>query len=423
MSSQPSTPQNVKTWVPLTEEERDELRRIKENWVPPSKDERYRIARLAKQVRGLYRDEQKAVHFVAEAQTMERGVCSQSLKKHAADYGYTLRQLQWGFHGRRREGKIVIPGLLARGIVFVTGGYPNGGLAPGGQGLTPDYAINLKWMLRYIPEVDDSDFSKSPEPSGPVETPQKDEPKDEPRGEPFAKKDEPRDDLMRTSSLNSSLSPELNVIPDPTPSGASKEGREGQSSQDVVVVGGETPSHRAINSYSGAPGVSSASSPSSAGKAPASPVSSSKESPVAPGAAGGQGNTNPVGSGRKNQDETQSENRIIAEFEDIFDRVKSQAGTLWSKRTLQREIELQADAVFNTTKPQCKKVAEFYRAVGGEKTLAMWEEFLVTVNHAVNTSDDSPQRTYYLTDFLVWADRQLVKENRIRELQEEAALE
>jgi hypothetical protein len=135
----------------------------------------------------------------------------------------------------------------------------------------------------------------------------------------------------------------------------------------------------------------------------ASPSSTSGESPLPPGAQ--EGTPDP------------SENRIVTAFEDVFDRIKSEAGKLWSERRLKREIELESDAVFRTTVAQCKEAAKFYRALGSEETLRMWEEFLVTVNHAVTTSDDSPQRSWYLKDFIKWGDRQLV---RLRELQAEA---
>jgi hypothetical protein len=121
---------------------------------PLTKDERYEIKRLAERVRGLYRSEKQALAFIAEAQTMQNGVCSKALKR-AEDFGYERTAIQRGIHGKRRNGKLEYPGLLSRGIAYVAGGYPKGGLAPGGQGLTPEYAINRAVLLTFIPDTDD----------------------------------------------------------------------------------------------------------------------------------------------------------------------------------------------------------------------------------------------------------------------------
>src|SRR5579872_5649321 len=104
------------------------------NHAERTKAERWEVRRLAKRVRGLYTAEQQALNFVAEAQTQSRGVCSQSIREHAADYGYLNRNIQWGLHGKKLKGKPVYPGLLVRGIVYLAGGYPSGGRAAGGAG-------------------------------------------------------------------------------------------------------------------------------------------------------------------------------------------------------------------------------------------------------------------------------------------------
>ena len=129
---------------------------------PLTKDERYENKRLSRRTRGLHSAEKQALEFIADAQTMQNGVCSRALTT-GADTGVHVRTLQRGIHGRPR-GKYGYPGLLARGIVYVTGGYPKGGLAPGGNGLTPAYAINRDRMMDFIPEVGDD--SKPPQEKG-----------------------------------------------------------------------------------------------------------------------------------------------------------------------------------------------------------------------------------------------------------------
>ena len=357
-------------------------------WIPPSKDERYRIARLAKRVRGLYSAEQQSLHFVAEAQTMERGVCSQALKRHAADYGYNKRHLQCGIHGRRRNGKLEYPGLLARGIVFVVGGYPKGGLAPGGQGLTPDYAINLEVMMTFIPEIDDEypNPPASPNPSEPVETPQKGDTMGEPKGEPFSRKGEPKGELMPTSSLSSSLGTVPTVQRAASDVGAESERCNVETVDDdgkiFVLPGGfcVSPSVKSV----------SAVNPS------ASPSSTSGESPIPPGAQ--EGTPNPESVHGEKQSQPQIENpedaadQIIAsvrqrqlsrkasvseiyhDFKAVFDRL-----------TLERQILLDWTP---PPKAHQTKAAEFYRAVGRDIALQAWEQFLVNGEH------DIPQKQF-----------------------------
>jgi hypothetical protein len=145
-----------------------------------TKDERFRLKGLAAQVcaRGrLPRFERQVITWVADAQTMMRGVCTQSLPTAAKTCGYSIRSLQYGLHGRpcsHHKGRCACTrkrkckcddfkrndtcdcrweyvGVLDRGIVFLAGGFKDGGLAAGGGGLTPEYAINCDVLLNFLP--------------------------------------------------------------------------------------------------------------------------------------------------------------------------------------------------------------------------------------------------------------------------------
>jgi hypothetical protein len=118
-------------------------------------DERLRVHRNAKKARGLHKTEQQTLLFIADAAIKRRGVCSQSLRSHVGDYGYSRRSLQYGLRGRmsrERKGEWEYIGLLARGIVYLAGGHPKGGRNAGGVGLVPEYAINFDVLLQYVPE-------------------------------------------------------------------------------------------------------------------------------------------------------------------------------------------------------------------------------------------------------------------------------
>ncbi|HXQ26781.1 MAG TPA: hypothetical protein VN822_10270, partial [Candidatus Acidoferrales bacterium] len=153
-----------------------------------TKDERYELKRLAARARGLYRSEKQALAWLADVQTMQNGVCRKALKS-GEDLGYHRKSIQRGIHGKRRNGKIEYPGLLARGIVSVSE-YVNGGRAPGGSGLTPAYVINRDALLTYIPDVEDDPPTTPMKVDTYVDTP--------------AKKVDTYVDLMPTSSLRSS---------------------------------------------------------------------------------------------------------------------------------------------------------------------------------------------------------------------------
>jgi hypothetical protein len=281
----------------------------------------------------------------------------------------------------------------ARGLVFVSGGYVKGGRAPGGSGLTLEYAINVEVLITFIPEVDDS--------LEPPESPKK----DETNGETFSKKDETLGETKgvhaRTSSC-SSFSSSLAVPPAVTraasdPTGESSPLRGDGKQQNLVVVAG---AHGEINMET----------------ADFSLDSSAFAADLAQSAGGEKNKSNPKSAGKENL--PLSDNKIVAQFEVVFDQVKSQAGKLWSERIIKRDIALESDAIFRTTARQCKDAADLYRALGGQ-VFALWEDFLITVDHAVDTSDYSPQRTWYLKDFIVWADRKLKTASLIEQRQEE----
>lgn len=117
--------------------------------------------RLAKAARGLSKMEKRALIFIADAQTMRDGVCKKS-KRHAEDFGTGQREFQYGVHGRKypkaRGGGVIFPGLLARGIVTVSG-HVKGGRTLGGEGMTPVYTINPEVLLTFCP----NDFQPEPD--------------------------------------------------------------------------------------------------------------------------------------------------------------------------------------------------------------------------------------------------------------------
>jgi hypothetical protein len=381
---------------------------------PLTKDERYRIARLARQVRGLYRAEKQALAFIAETQTMQNGVCSKALTS-GEDFGYHRKSIQRGLHGRQRNGKTEYPGLLARGIVYLTGGYPKGGRAPGGDGLTPAYVINLEVLMTFIPE---RDVAEQPKPPEPEVAKKKVDPLVDPNMDPLEKNVDPYVDhgsnKFSSSSLGAShLDDERATGVDfNEPSETSSDKGEVPRENLVVVDGREAPkNHRVIG-----PNDSSSSAPPTPPFLKTSSVAVVGSDLVESSGEEEKTNTKTTGTkttGRGNQPRSEAE--IIARFEMVFNRVKDETGKRWADRQIQRDIELDSDAVFRTTARQCKEVVEFCRALGNEKALAMWEDFLVGVNHAVNTSDNSPQRTWYLKDFVGWADRQLRRENVVRQ--------
>jgi hypothetical protein len=399
-----------------------------------TKDERWEIRRLAKRVRGLYTAEQQALNFVAEAQTQSRGVCSQSIKRHAADYGYNDRHIQWGLHGRRRNGKWEYVGLISRGIVYVAGGYPKGGRAPGGAGLTPDYAINVEAMMKFIPEVDD-ETPKNPDPS---ETPEKGEPLDEPLGEPSEKKGEPLGDLMRTSCISFVFNPSSDGdfsdgstargTDDCGGSGSqaaglrrsapSEKSTEEERGNNFVVVGGaERPS--LLPDGSGGECAPQAHPTSGRLAAPTSGVPLPDASPAAGLKPAQEEQVKGKTSRQEREDiddrETFEMNRrrcdrrltnkqVTDEFKIVFDRLCQQAEARanysrsdrikidgkWTPNPAfdQTVLDAMPNGIDLEWKPPTAKqqqaAAEYFKAVGRQTALAGWEQFLLDGDHQVS---------------------------------------
>ncbi len=114
------------------------------------KNERWEIYRLAQEVRGLSHAEQRALMFIAQAQTMRDGVCRKSVKS-VERFGDSPRSFRYGIHGRKnwRDNTVSFPGLLARGLVSASGKL-KGGRSLGGHGLTVEYTINRDMLLTYL---------------------------------------------------------------------------------------------------------------------------------------------------------------------------------------------------------------------------------------------------------------------------------
>lgn len=365
----------------------------------PTKDERYGICRLARRARGLYRAEKQALAFIAETQTMQNGVCRKALKS-GEDYGYSKRALQWGIHGKHRNGKLEFPGLLARRIVYVAGGYPKGGLAPGGQGLTPEYAINLEALMTFIPEVDDS-----PEPTEPPEPSKMGETRDETMGETSPEKGETKGVQAHTSSPSSSPSSSAcepahhEKVPDDAQSsigGAAY--RDGAvSSQNDVVVGdppSETPKPKAAGMENHVPPATGGGAPGSS--IPIFPVGASEATPKFSDLIGDVE--------RRQADRHLTNSQICDEFKFIFDRLRrdSDARDAYeSTRFIGKPGHRVSNPAFDecalATMPQGidltwkrplpkhqKAAAEYFRAVGRDVALAKWREFLLDGDHEVS---------------------------------------
>jgi len=321
-----------------------------------TKDERYEIYRLSKRARGLYTAEKQALVFVGDAQTMQDGVCRKALKS-AEDLGFCARQIRFGLHGRRRNGKNEFPGLIARGIVSAVS-HEKGGRAPGGHGLPAVYAIDRDVLLKYVPEID-----YFPE-------------KDEPKAEPSSKKDEPlvepKEELMPPRSCSSFSSFfTLNNCPSVEPTGERSEGH--------VVDDGELPSQ--------------------------SPAALADDRVLLPSACA-SGRTPSSEEEKTNTKSTGRENQLLSESPDMEARTEQ---IISSARQLQldrkasvAEIYRDYKAVFdrltreekislNWTPPKeshKQKAAELYRTVGRDATLSKWEQFLTEGEHEV------PQRGF-----------------------------
>jgi len=159
-----------------------------------TQNERLAIEWLVERVcnaRVFCRPENQALTWIAKAQTMRNGVCNKAIKGGAGCY--SERNLQYGIHGRCRKGKTEFPGLLARKVVYVAGGYPKGGLNPDGTGLTPSYAIDFDVLRTFLPSGVDAT------PKGEPSTNEKGEPKDAQKGEPSAPNETEKGAHVQTS--------------------------------------------------------------------------------------------------------------------------------------------------------------------------------------------------------------------------------
>jgi hypothetical protein len=97
--------------------------------------------RLMKRDRTLAKAEGIAGLAIADTCAMREGVCRKAIPTLAAEYKSSVRQIEYGLHGRRRKnGDWYFTGLLKQGIVFViAGGRPE-------DGVPTTYGINLELL-------------------------------------------------------------------------------------------------------------------------------------------------------------------------------------------------------------------------------------------------------------------------------------
>jgi hypothetical protein len=311
-----------------------------------TKEERWALYRLAKRARGgLYRAEKQALVYIAEAQTMQNGVCRKALKG-VEDFGYGVRQTQFGIHGRRRKGKLEYPGLIAREIVSASG-YIKGGRAPGGDGLVATYTINRDVLMSYIPDTDD-------EPS-----------KDEPLGEPSREKGEPLGEQVRTSFSSSSLPPAHqhgeNSVPSPSAGEESFDLVDEQTQNLVVVEARPKPNSK-----------------TRAEKIDAVSPEDSCDQIIADSQA-------------RRLERKASDNEIYREYKKVFDRLEQEYRAYGEAPRESRDAlpcGAHFDTPFHPTEKHKHAAAELYRALGRDAVLAKWENFLVNEDHTTITRKD-----------------------------------
>jgi hypothetical protein len=322
-----------------------------------TKEERWNIYRLTKRARGgLYKAEKQALDFIGEAQTMQEGVCRKALKS-CEDSGFGVREIQWGIHGKRRNGKLEFPGLIARGIVSASG-YTKGGRAPGGKGLAVTYTINQDVLLTFIPETDDDD--------PPTE---KDETLGETKGETSSKKGETYPDLIHTSSSSSSLgsspSPARqhgeNSVPSPSAGEESFDLVDTQTRNLVVVAARSKP-----NSKTRAEKIDTVSPEDSCDQIIAD-------------------------SQARRLERKASDNEIYREYRKVFDRLEQEYRAYGEAPRESRDAlpcGAHFDTPFHPTEKHKHAAAELYRALGRDAVLAKWENFLVNEDHTTITRKD-----------------------------------
>lgn len=343
-----------------------------------TKHERYEILRLAKRTRGLYTAEKQALVFIADAQTMQDGVCRKALDK-GKDFGYCGRQMQRGLHGNRRRGKLEFPGLIARGIVSASG-YVQGGRAPGGEGLTPTYTINRDMLLKFIPETDDDLMGDT---------------LGDTKGDTSPKKGDTWGDLIPTSSCSSSLSSSLQQPPESrSPQGVDK-------SEGHVVVDSGLPQNQQRGQEN---------------------LSLSPEDRA----------DRIIAASRTRQLERgMTDDEIFRDYKSVFDRLERE----YKARMKFEPIHIRVNGVIsinpeydamprgayfsNSLKSTAKhrhEAAALYRTLGRPAALAKWEDFLINEDHDTTTgvevldehheptgrfASEDVERTWLLYDFVL----------------------
>jgi hypothetical protein len=105
------------------------------------KSDRMEAFRLMKRDRTLAKAEGIAGLAIADTCAMREGVCRKAIPTLAAEYKSSVRQIEYGLHGRRRKnGEWYFTGLLQKGIVFViAGGRPE-------DGVPTTYGVNLELL-------------------------------------------------------------------------------------------------------------------------------------------------------------------------------------------------------------------------------------------------------------------------------------
>jgi hypothetical protein len=107
--------------------------------------------RLMKRDRTLAKAEHVAGLAVADACSMREGVCRKSIATLAAEYGVSVRHIEYGLHGRpRKNGEWYFTGLIKKGIVFVI----EGGRKE--DGVPTTYGINLEVLRTRVNGTDTS---------------------------------------------------------------------------------------------------------------------------------------------------------------------------------------------------------------------------------------------------------------------------
>jgi hypothetical protein len=105
------------------------------------KSDRMEAFRLMKRDRTLAKAEGIAGLAIADTCAMREGVCRKAIPTLAAEYKSSIRQIEYGLHGRRRKnGEWYFTGLLQKGIVFViAGSRPE-------DGVPTTYGVNLELL-------------------------------------------------------------------------------------------------------------------------------------------------------------------------------------------------------------------------------------------------------------------------------------